>query len=106
MSKTSNTVHEIETTLRSVLQSLVDGQEGFQRIGDYLKDETLKRYFEAESLKRAEFRGELETVLHQEGIHDINDPAPRHCYARHNTQLCARSRFRYVRAASGYCAGI
>ncbi|MGA3046291.1 MAG: PA2169 family four-helix-bundle protein [Terracidiphilus sp.] len=73
MSQTSYTVHEVETTLRSVIQSLIDGQEGFQRIGDYMKDETLKHYFEAESLKRAEFRGELETVLHQEGIHDIKE---------------------------------
>jgi uncharacterized protein (TIGR02284 family) len=73
MSNPSTTVHEVEAALRSVIQSLIDGQEGFQKIGENLKDETLKRYFLAESLTRAEFRGELETVLHQEGIHDIKE---------------------------------
>lgn len=73
MSNPSNTLQEVEATLRSVIEILIDGQEGFQKIGDELKDPTLKRYFLAESLKRAEFRGGLETVLHQEGIHDIHE---------------------------------
>ena len=64
---------EVEETLRSVIQSLIDGQEGFQKIGEHLKDETLRRYFAAESLKRAEFRGELEETLHQEGVHDVKE---------------------------------
>ncbi len=42
-------------------------------IGEHLKDETLKRYFLAESLKRASFRGDLEEVLHQNGVHDIKE---------------------------------
>jgi uncharacterized protein (TIGR02284 family) len=69
--KLSNT--EVEETLRSVIQSLIDGQEGFQKIGEHLKDETLRRYFAAESLKRAQFRGDLEETLHQEGVHDIKE---------------------------------
>ena len=64
---------EIEDTLRSVIQSLIDGQEGFQKIGDELKDPTLKRYFAAESLKRASFRGDLESMLHTEGVHDVKE---------------------------------
>jgi uncharacterized protein (TIGR02284 family) len=64
---------EVEGTLRTVIESLIDGQEGFQKIGEELKDETLKRYFLAESLKRAAFRGELEEILHQEGVHDIKE---------------------------------
>ena len=64
---------EVEDTLRSVIQSLIDGQEGFQSIGEHLKDETLRRYFAAESLKRAAFRGDLEEVLHQEGVHDVKE---------------------------------
>ena len=39
----SKTISEVEDTLRSVIESLIDGQEGFQKIGDNLKDETLKR---------------------------------------------------------------
>jgi len=73
MSNPATTVQEIESTLRSVMESLIDGQEGFQKIGEELKDETLKRYFLAEALKRASFRGELESVLHQEGIHDVHE---------------------------------
>jgi len=64
---------EVEETLRSVIQTLVDGQEGFQTIGEHLKDETLRRYFAAESLKRARFRGEIEEALHQEGVHDVKE---------------------------------
>ena len=67
------TVHDVDTTLRSVIEKLIDGQEGFQKIGETLKDDTLKRYFLAESLKRAGFRGELEEVLHREGIRDIKE---------------------------------
>ncbi len=64
---------EVEETLRSVIQSLIDGQEGFQNIGEHLKDETLRRYFAVESLKRAQFRGEIEEILHQEGVHDVKE---------------------------------
>jgi uncharacterized protein (TIGR02284 family) len=42
-------------------------------IGEHLKDETLKRYFLAESLKRANFRGELENELHRHGVHDVHE---------------------------------
>jgi uncharacterized protein (TIGR02284 family) len=73
MSNPSNTLTKTEDTLRSVIESLIDGQEGFQKIGENLKDESLKRYFLAESLKRAQFRGALEEVLHQEGVHDVKE---------------------------------
>ena len=64
---------EVEETLRSVIESLIDGQEGFLHIGEHLKDETLRRFFAGESLKRAEFRGDLEEMLHQEGVHDVKE---------------------------------
>jgi uncharacterized protein (TIGR02284 family) len=75
---TETTTHKlsnkgVEETLRSVIQTLIDGQEGFQKIGEHLKDETLRYYFAAESLKRAEFRGDLEESLHQEGVHDVKE---------------------------------
>ena len=34
---------EVQKTLRSVIQSLIDGQEGFQQIGEKLDDPTLRR---------------------------------------------------------------
>ena len=75
---TEATIHklsnkEVEETLLSVVQNLIDGQEGFLSIGEHLKDETLRRYFAAESLKRAQFRGDLEEMLHQEGLHDVKE---------------------------------
>ena len=64
---------ETEGALRTVIETLIDNQEGFRKIGEALEDETLKRYFLDESLKRAEFRGELENILHQEGVKDIQE---------------------------------
>src|SRR3984957_16950620 len=64
---------EMERVLLEVITTLQDGQKGFAEIGEHLKDETLKRYFLAESLKRASFRGALEEVLHQNGVHDIKE---------------------------------
>lgn len=75
---TETTIHnltnkEVEDTLRSVIQSLIDGQQGFLSISEHLQDETLRRYFAGESLKLAEFRGDLEEILHQEGVHDVKE---------------------------------
>ena len=64
---------ELETVLKSVINVLEDGQKGMAEIGEHLKDETLKRYFLAESLKRANFRGELENELHRHGVHDVHE---------------------------------
>ena len=61
---------EVIETLHDVIENLIDGHEGFQKIGEHLKDETLKKYFLAESLKRSQFRGDLETLLHSTGDHD------------------------------------
>src|SRR5580658_2551122 len=64
---------ETERVLLDVIKTLLDSQKGFADIGEHLKDDTLKRYFLAESLKRASFRGELEEILHQNGVHDIKE---------------------------------
>ena len=53
---------ELEKVVKEVINILQDGQKGFADIGEHLKDETLKRYFLAESLKRANFRAELGTT--------------------------------------------
>jgi uncharacterized protein (TIGR02284 family) len=64
---------EFEKVLKSVINVLQDGQKGYADFGEHLQDDTLKRYFLAESLKRANFRGELENELHRHGIHDIHE---------------------------------
>jgi uncharacterized protein (TIGR02284 family) len=63
----------MELVLLDVIKTLEDGQKGFVDIGDHLKDETLKRYFLAESLKRANFRAELENELHRAGMADVKE---------------------------------
>lgn len=64
---------ETERVLLDVVKTLQDSQKGFADIGEHLKDETLKRYFLAESLKRANFRAELENELHRAGIADVKE---------------------------------
>jgi uncharacterized protein (TIGR02284 family) len=65
--------HEMQLALNALISTLLDGQKGLADIGEHLKDHTLKKYFLAESLKRASFRGDLEEVLHQNGVHDIKE---------------------------------
>jgi len=69
----SNRNKQMERVLLSVIQILQDGQKGFAEIGEHLKDATLKRYFLAESLKRANFRAELENELHRAGMADVRE---------------------------------
>jgi uncharacterized protein (TIGR02284 family) len=64
---------DLEKTLKNVINVLEDGQKSFADIGGHLRDETLKRYFLAESLKRANFRAELENELHRHGVHDVHE---------------------------------
>jgi len=64
---------ELEKVVKEVINVLQDGQKGFAEIGEHLKDEQVKRYFLAESLKRANFRAELENELHRHGVHDVHE---------------------------------
>ena len=73
MSTDANKNAELEKVLKNVINVLQDGQKGFADIGEHLKDDTLKRYFLAESLKRANFRAELENELHRHGVKDVHE---------------------------------
>jgi uncharacterized protein (TIGR02284 family) len=73
MPNPSHEVKSIEETLQSLIEILIDSQHGFQKIGDEFKNPVLKAYFLDESLRRAEFRGELETLLRDQGVHDIKE---------------------------------
>ena len=73
MATDANKNSEMKKVVLNLINVLHDSQKGFTDIGDHLKDETLKRYFLAESLKRASFRGELESELHRHGIADIKE---------------------------------
>jgi uncharacterized protein (TIGR02284 family) len=69
----SNSNKEMERVLLDVIEVLEDGQKGFAEIGSELKDEHLKRFFLAESLKRASFRADLEAELHRAGMADVKE---------------------------------
>ncbi len=73
MSIDSNKNAEFEKVVKEVINVLEDGQKGFADLGAHLKDDTIKRYFLAESLKRASFRAELENELHRHGVKDIHE---------------------------------
>lgn len=64
---------EMETVLLDLIKTLEDSQKGFADIGDHLNDINLKRFFLAESLKRANFRAELENELHRAGMADVKE---------------------------------
>jgi len=73
MASDSAKQNEMKRALHSLIRTLQDSQKGFADIGEQLKDDTLKRYFLAESLKRANFRAELENELHRQGEHDVKE---------------------------------
>ena len=57
-----------ETAVQCVIEILIDSQEGLAAVGERLQDQALTRYFFAESLLRAQFIDQLETVLRQRGV--------------------------------------
>jgi uncharacterized protein (TIGR02284 family) len=65
--------HELQSSLKAIINVLEDGQKGMASIADHVQDEGLKVFFLAESLKRAGFRGELENELHRMGIADVHE---------------------------------
>jgi uncharacterized protein (TIGR02284 family) len=64
--------YEFDSALESVINALEDGQKVLAEIGEHLEIEPVKRYFLAESLKRASFRGDLENELHRHGVADVH----------------------------------
>ena len=73
MGNPSKLLVDAEGTVRQVIDNLRDAQEGLQKTGEAIKEEPVKLFLLAESLARAEFRGELENILIQEGVHDVHE---------------------------------
>jgi uncharacterized protein (TIGR02284 family) len=69
----SRYLQQTESAIHTVIESLIDSQEALVAIGEKLEDRGLKHFFLAESLTRAQFRGELESVLNREGISDLRE---------------------------------
>ena len=73
MQDSSSDLNNTQYAVQNVIDNLIDSQEALQQIGERLHDEVVKHFFLAGSLRRAEFRGELETILHREGVRDIDE---------------------------------
>jgi uncharacterized protein (TIGR02284 family) len=73
MSEPSASHLNLENAIESVIDCLIDAQNVLRNIGEELQNPTLKLHFLDESLVRAEFRGSLESILHHEGVHDIEE---------------------------------
>ncbi len=65
--------HEVISVLKNLASVLEDSQKGFADLAEHLQDPHLKQFFVAESLKRASFRGDLESELHHAGLHDVKE---------------------------------
>ncbi len=63
----------MEGALLELIKTLEDSQNGLADIGDHLKDFSLKRFLLAESLKRANFRAEIENELYRAGMTDVKE---------------------------------
>jgi uncharacterized protein (TIGR02284 family) len=65
--------HELETTLKSLVRVLDDSQISMAKMGERLETPLLRRCLLMESLCRANFRAELENILHRHGIADVHE---------------------------------
>lgn len=64
---------EIISTINSLIETLKDGQKGFQQAAEAVKDTNLKSLFSEYSLQRAKFAGELQNEAIRLGEHDPED---------------------------------
>ncbi len=61
---------EIISTVNSLIETLKDGQEGFQQASEAVKDSELKSLFNEYSSQRSRFAGELQNQAKQLGESD------------------------------------
>jgi uncharacterized protein (TIGR02284 family) len=73
MESPKKAVGENRKYVAQVIDFLVDAQDGLQQIAEAIREDPVKRFLLTESLARAEFRGELENILHQEGVPDVRE---------------------------------
>ncbi len=62
---------KVEKTLKSLVETLRDGHEGFTDLGNRLQDPTARRFFMEELQVRSNYAGELENEMHRMGVKDV-----------------------------------
>jgi uncharacterized protein (TIGR02284 family) len=81
-----------DTAVQRVIEILIDSQDGLATAGERLQNQSLKRYFFAESLLRARFIEELERALRQRGVTTFWDKGSA-AATLHRTWARIKSRF-------------
>ena len=70
----SNSLTEVISTLNKLIETCLDGQEGFRLAAEAIKDdEDLKGFLFSASLQRSKFAGEL-----QNQVIELGEPDPSH----------------------------
>ena len=67
----SENLKKTEDNLRSLIETLRDGHQGFIELEKNLKDPEARQLFREETLVRAGFAAELENELHHFGVKDV-----------------------------------
>jgi uncharacterized protein (TIGR02284 family) len=81
-----------DTAVQCVIEILIDSQDGLATVGERVQNQTLKRYFFAESLLRAQFIDELKTALRQRGVSTFREKGSA-AATLHRTWARIKSRF-------------
>jgi uncharacterized protein (TIGR02284 family) len=81
-----------DTAVKCVIEILIDSQDGLATVGERLQDQSLPRYFFAESLHRAQFIDQLETALRQRGVREFREKGSTAAIL-HRTWARVKSRF-------------
>jgi len=81
-----------DTAVQCVIEILIDSQDGLATVGERLQNQSLKRYFFAESLLRAQFIDELKTALRQRGVSTFREKGSA-AATLHRTWARIKSRF-------------
>lgn len=61
---------DVVSVLEDLIEACRDGQNGYRDAAEHVRDESLRSFFNEQSLERATFAGELEVVAQRLGEHD------------------------------------
>ena len=81
-----------DAAVKCVIELLIDSQDGLATVGERLQNQTLPRYFFAESMLRAQFIEQLENALRQRGVNAFRDKGSTAAIL-HRTWARVKSRF-------------
>jgi uncharacterized protein (TIGR02284 family) len=63
---------DVLDTIQNLIETCRDGQNGYRDAAEHIKDEDVRRFFNGQSLERANFAGELEQIAQRLGDADVD----------------------------------